>query len=153
MAKMTSNLTGVFLDGLAEQLSSSKWNSYVELKYRVFVRQAEDVQYKIDEARRKFLDIWESHIITKEIPVTFQEVFDEYWPIKSEDIKKCEQKGYLLTEYQSHKCIIVRELPIRLDISKVDPHIDIGYMVEKACENNFAVIQVVREKTLEIQAF
>lgn len=153
MTKMVSNLTGVFLEGLATQLSSTKWSSYIEMKYRVFVRLHQDVQHQIDGVAKEFLDTWESHAITVKYPIEIGEVFDEYWPIRPEDIEKCERKKYLLTDYRDQKCVVVRELPIRIDISNIDPHVNISYMVEKACAEKFAVIKVVKEKTLEIQAW
>ena len=137
---------------MVHRICASQWNSYIELAYSVFVRQYENVQYKIDSAKKSFLDVWNSHAITSKYLVEFEEPFDTYWPVKPEDIEKCEKKGYLLTNYEDTKCVVVREVSARINISEINFHVNIQSLVEKACNEEFAVIRVVREKTLEIQA-
>jgi len=74
----------------------------VECEYRVFARQLEDANLRIDDAR---------NLLRERVPsLVFKAVTETYWPIAPEDLESTRDRGLLIVESDGKPHVVVREL-------------------------------------------
>ena len=123
-----------------------QWMNKIELSFRVYLRQHEDVEHRLNEVVGRLDTSCSSD-------VNYGEAFDTYWPIRPQDVEVAREHGLFVTEKGDKLCLVIRELPITLEVADPD---DLDELLVEVSEgmplNQFAVIRVLREALTEIQA-
>jgi hypothetical protein len=132
------------------------WTSTIELRYRVYVRQHQDVELQIGEMGNVLQRLVHrlNQDAASKLELSFGEIVDDYWPVAPEALEGTRSKGYLITSLSGGRpCLVVRELPVKIMFSPDGWQFeDILTAIEKECPNAFAVIQILHDKFTDLQA-
>ena len=89
---------------------SITWSQKLELTYRMYARATRDVSLEMHLVEEKVREIlgdltceWEERI---------------YFPIRPEDESSFEKKGYLITEMNNNKCILIYGIKMTVPVEK-----------------------------------
>jgi len=122
-----------------------KWKTDVQLIYRIFVRQFEDVnlavRLMIEEMGMNF-----------PVRVNFNDTEETHWPIPSERVEELQKKGYFICYLGKKPHVVIRELEINIVCDSFEHAEKIITEVISVFGNKFAVMRIVREYLTEIQA-
>lgn len=124
-----------------------EWANRVELAYRVFVRTTQDVDFQFQEMRRVLQTAFPGRC-------EFADLEDLHLPVKPEQVKGFQAKGYLVTEAAAsgQRSLVVRELAVRVRGTDAEPAKQAADRVLALCGNVFAVVRIVAEALTEVVA-
>ena len=129
-------------------LQNSIHSVRVEISYRVFVRQVEDISGQFD----RVINIIESTWIGQTHIVEYSELTDSYWRVRPEEIDKVKEKGLLVTEYHGDMCLVIRELQITVTPGEDMTSKDVVSILSHFFKNEFTSIKIVEEILSGFQA-
>ena len=140
---MLGNTNSIWGDDVME------WSRRVELSYRVYVRQHMDINLRFQEIGSALVNsIYVQHGL-----INFVEQEDSYWPIPPEKESEVDAKGYLITELDGRKCIVVRELLITVSApTNKDVCEAVDFFIKQFGSDMFASIRIIEENLSEFQA-
>lgn len=81
-------------------MSTITWSKKLELTYRMYARATRDVSLEIELVEQKVKEIFGTD-------VTCEWEDRIYFPIRPEDEKTLGAKGYLITEMNDNKCVLI----------------------------------------------
>lgn len=122
--------------------------------YRVYLRQLEDAELIIGSMTAD-MQMWVVNMKKKSnefLDVSWGDTEDYNWPIQVEQVKDFEAHDYLISEFNNHKCLIIRSLSIVIKYGNTYKATDLCDELIVDVGNVFAVMRVVRETVTNIQA-
>jgi hypothetical protein len=117
-----------------------QWTRYLELGYRVKVRQQQNVEDYFQDilvSVRKALEYCDLTI------VEIGEVLTHYWPIDPRQVEAAKDCGYLVVEHRHEHCLMIRELPIRIPLRRELEVESVWKAICDQCGSVFTSVRVV----------
>jgi len=125
------------------------WTRRVEFAYRAYVRQHMDVSLRFQEVGAALVKT----TYVREGRIQFVELDDAYWPLRPEDEVRVDTKGYLITEFDGRRCLVIREMLMTVDIRSDWEAMDVvADFIDRFGEGTFASIRVIEELSSGVQA-
>ena len=125
----------------------------IRLGYRVYCRQASDVEEYINRAGEALGRVALGCVALDPDRVIKQELLpDQFYPIKPELIPEAKGRGLLITEYQDKQCLILREMSFSILLEEIDNAEEWVEAITAQAGNIFATIAIVAEYVTEVQA-
>ena len=128
----------------------SDWYRCINLSYRVFLRQREDVTSQFEHVKSELSGKTRKGLRGE---IDFHAPADTYWQLAPEDVEKARAKGYLVVERQESLWAVVRELRITIRMLADDDDVDVLDNINQVVPlDQFAVVQVLRGRLAGFQA-
>lgn len=123
------------------------YKTQIELIYRVYVRQMENVDLRIDSLKDELIDMFH-------VRASFdQERNEDYeMPIRREDVEVAENKGYFLNKTHAGSFVAIRSLYVQIVCDTLKQAEEFLQDVNGTFPGTFAVQQIVREYFTDMQA-